>query len=113
MASSGELPDFLFDACAEYKFDTKLFVSWLGETARKCGYFAANAQPASKGKGNNKLKSKIKKKAAKAQDNKAFIPLGEFPAFASSIAEAQESEVPWSILLVLKHIIKARGECAE
>lgn len=113
MAAPGDLPNFLFNTCAKYKFDTKLFVSWLGETARMCGHFAANAQSASKGKSNNKPKSKTEKKAAKAQDSKAFIRLGEFPALASSNVETPDSDVPWSILLVLKHIIKARRECAD
>jgi hypothetical protein len=111
MSSAANLPDFHFDICSGYKFNTKVFVSRLGETARKCVYFVSNAASASKDKANNKPKSKAKKKG-KAQDNKAFIALGEFPALENTIAENHDSGITWGCFIgVEKHHKSKRRMC--
>jgi hypothetical protein len=59
--------------------------------------------------------AKAKKVGAKKNTKpqpKSVIPLRELPDLAKTIAESN-SEVPLSILLVLKHIIRARAECAD
>jgi hypothetical protein len=35
------IPDFVFDTYKTYKYDSTLFLSWLGETAAKCNLFPA------------------------------------------------------------------------
>jgi hypothetical protein len=112
MANRKTIPTFLFDTYSRYKLDTSIFVSWLGETARKCGYFANDDSTNVSGKKKTKPGKKgTGKKKAKAHLN-STIPLNDFPALAAAIADS-EPEIPLKIVVVLKHIIKARGECAD
>lgn len=102
-------PQFLFDAYRQYKFDTGIFVSWLGETATKCGFTGHIV-----GSSSSKAKPKNSKKPGKNKKPppKSVVPLSQFPALAGAIAKS-DIEVPSSIVLVLKHLIRARAECAD
>ncbi|KAG4435219.1 hypothetical protein IFR05_009295 [Cadophora sp. M221] len=93
----------------KYKFDTNIFISWLSEAARKNGHFLGNTRhqkpkrkpPNKKGKG----------KKAKAQPAPIF-GLGELPGMAQLVVDSI-SEIPIGMLVALKHVIRARGECTE
>lgn len=110
------LLDFLFDTYTRYKFDSPVFISSLGEKAKKCRYFCNSSSsahfPLAKQKANTKSKSGSKCKQNFKPQGKSVIPLGELSSLANAIDGNQNGEVPSSVLLVLRNIIKARGECA-
>jgi hypothetical protein len=102
MAPAEPIPSFLFDTYSKYKSDTSLFVSWLGETAKKCGSDILTASKVSGPTG----KSHARKKSKEQQ--KIVFSLGELPRLARTIANS-DAEIPEYILLVLRNVIRARN----
>jgi len=110
--ASPSIPPFPFDTYQRYKFGTSVFVSWLGEAARKCGYFAQQSTEPS----NKPAKTKwTVRKAAKKRSKEtpaSLLTLTELPLLAEIVANS-DTEIPLSVVVVLKQVIKARTQCAR
>jgi hypothetical protein len=103
------IPDFVFDTYKTYKYDSTVFLGWLGETAAKCNLFPA-------AKSTTKLKDPKKKKGNNRtrDQTKYTISLKEYISLAKAIASSTPPiVVPWSILRGLQRIIAKRRKCSS
>lgn len=108
MASTETIPEFLFDTFRGYKANTGIFVTWLGDTARKCGFTEHLITNTSSGNTSQKSKPKRVGKNTRPPP-KTLIPRRQFPALAQAIAESDQ-EIPSYMFLVLKYLIQVSGK---
>ncbi|KAI4696621.1 uncharacterized protein J4E88_000798 [Alternaria novae-zelandiae] len=84
------LPDNIANSYREYKADTEIFVTWLVETASRCGFIPSTTAPAPATAG-GRLKGKARAaepKAPKAKSSQARrITINDLKTCASAIAE--------------------------
>lgn len=95
-------PSFLFDTYKRYKDETQTFISWLGETARKCGQ-SSQPEGTKKGRSKKKVQAPLVTKLA----------LSDIVTLAKAISQSGASvEIPSHILRSLKFVIAQRKKCA-
>ena len=116
------LPPFLLDTHKLYKEDTNRVVTWLAETAQKCGYSLTDGPPATRRPG--RLKGKARQAARELERGRdadtstpavrRSIPVNELTDLAHSIAKHKPRvKVPQVILRLLDRAISLRKQCAD
>jgi hypothetical protein len=110
------LPAFLFDTHKRYKADTNRVVTWLAETAQKCG-LTLNTQPSSS-RPSGRLKGKARKEARAAGTCDAklsqIVTVKQFLDMAKLIATQKPPvAVPDLILRLLRSAIDLRRRCSN
>ena len=116
------LPPFLFDSHKRYKEDTNRVITWLAETAQKCGHPLKVEAPASHPSG--RLKGKARKQAREIERAEGSetttsalrhtIAVNEFTGLAQWIANHKPSvKVPPLILRLFESAIALRKRCAD
>lgn len=102
------LPKFLYSSYKRYKADTGTFVSWLVDTAKKCGYEANSQADPAEVKGNTNAKPK----STPSSDRQQKISLRELSVVAETIANSA-FEVPAVVIATAKRAIALRKRCAK
>jgi hypothetical protein len=102
------LSPLLYDTYRRYKQDSRIFIQWLGTTARATGLVNDIFEDISEKEHSHNTGHRKDKKQTSAYK----IPVNALARLATAVKDSQGSSVPRFIMMVLRDVIKARKGCA-